>query len=69
MYTLILIAMIIGGSTDGGAHISVTEHHFGSLTECRQATKALAGEGAMFHNGLIRGGSWLITAHCFVRDA
>ncbi len=63
---LIIIAMLIGGSANGGAAISVHDISFSSKVSCDAAAIQIEKDGS-FWKGMVDGGMYKISAVC-VRD-
>lgn len=68
-YVLIILAMLVTNSADGGAAMTVATERFATLTACNAAADAVRGEGAVVSvsNSRWVNGQYRVTARC-VRD-
>ena len=61
---LVVITMLVAGSTDGGASSAFDKIEFGGLKLCQEAAVMMREKGHVYSGGMYRTGIYVIKAKC-----
>lgn len=64
MHTLIIITLLVAGSTDGGAHTAIQKVDFPDKKSCLESAEHMSDKGSVWSNNIIKGGSYKVIAKC-----